>query len=763
MKDACSMLGVLVNEKDKALCPFHPDKNPSMHIYDDGYKCYSCGAKGDIFDLAQKIKNTDIKGAIQFYGGGDNNNRQSSPFVPKIDSQSSLSIKKQSPTINIDFVAHIKSCKKRLVDNPKLKKPLYQFNISDDVIKYQNIGLTKDNKYTLPIKKGDDFVDIRVWDVVGVDSGPKIRSWAKGTGGNNLFPTKSLSNDEIWLCEGEKDTLVALSHGVNAITNTTGVSSWSATEFNHHFEGKIVYIVMDIDEPGKLGAFKRYESLKNIAKEVHIIDLPLDIKKYEKGDLTNYLVDEKKEIQDLKNHIKDLKKITKPKEIKIDTENQTNKKKLSYRELVEPYLADKLILNHADSDTLYEYKDNYWQMKTRRELQVDLYPYIIESSNSASNVNDSNRTFFECENIIKIMTFKKVNHESKTMNFRNGILNLTTLKMEDHSPQKFHTNIIGSDFTPVEANDVNDQIPMFLDFLNVTFQKDQEIINLIQEIMGYILYPDCSQEKAFVFFGEGHNGKTVLGNIICDIVGDQNISVLSYEELKSRFRLIQVENKLLNFSDELETKDRVETDAFKKIVSGQRLTVEQKNQPAYQIKPYVKLLYNANQLPITSDKSFGFFRRFIIIPFTHEVEKKDRVFFLDKKILKKEKNGIINWALLGLKRLRQNQKFTHSEKCENALERYKDESNSVRLFVKEFVTFDQNEKVSCKDFMRFYIEWCNENKYNAFSKHKVSKVLATDFNISAKNGHRTRFYVGLKIESDIDLVDVPYYQGAQND
>jgi len=114
-------------------------------------------------------------------------------------------------------------------------------------------------------------------------------------------------------------------------------------------------------------------------------------------------------------------------------------------------------------------------------------------------------------------------------------------------------------------------------------------------------------------------------------------------------------------------------------------------------------------------------------------------------------------------RLRQNQKFTHSEKCENALERYKDESNSVRLFVKEFVTFDQNEKVSCKDFMKFYIEWCNENKYNAFSKHKVSKVLATDFNISAKNGHRTRFYVGLKIESDIDLVDVPYYQGVQND
>lgn len=33
--------------KNKAHCPFHQDKTPSFHIYQDGYKCFSCGVAGD--------------------------------------------------------------------------------------------------------------------------------------------------------------------------------------------------------------------------------------------------------------------------------------------------------------------------------------------------------------------------------------------------------------------------------------------------------------------------------------------------------------------------------------------------------------------------------------------------------------------------------------------------------------------------------------------------------------------------------------------
>ena len=41
-----------------ALCPFHNDNNPSMHIDDERglYKCFSCGAGGDVFNFIRKYK-----------------------------------------------------------------------------------------------------------------------------------------------------------------------------------------------------------------------------------------------------------------------------------------------------------------------------------------------------------------------------------------------------------------------------------------------------------------------------------------------------------------------------------------------------------------------------------------------------------------------------------------------------------------------------------------------------------------------------------
>src|SRR5512133_1503617 len=64
----------------------------------------------------------------------------------------------------------------------------------------------------------------------------KIISWARSTGKNALFPAWPLMGDmeeklgeyttPIFLCEGESDTICALSHGFNAITQTSKVKKW---------------------------------------------------------------------------------------------------------------------------------------------------------------------------------------------------------------------------------------------------------------------------------------------------------------------------------------------------------------------------------------------------------------------------------------------------------------------------------------------------------------------------------------------------------
>ena len=49
-----------------ALCPFHNDKNPSLHFHrgKNRYKCFACGASGDVVDLVMRYNNVGFKEAV---------------------------------------------------------------------------------------------------------------------------------------------------------------------------------------------------------------------------------------------------------------------------------------------------------------------------------------------------------------------------------------------------------------------------------------------------------------------------------------------------------------------------------------------------------------------------------------------------------------------------------------------------------------------------------------------------------------------------
>jgi len=55
------------SDKDKYSCPFHTDKTPSFfwNKYEKYYKCFSCGAGGDIIDLYMKINNYTFQQACK--------------------------------------------------------------------------------------------------------------------------------------------------------------------------------------------------------------------------------------------------------------------------------------------------------------------------------------------------------------------------------------------------------------------------------------------------------------------------------------------------------------------------------------------------------------------------------------------------------------------------------------------------------------------------------------------------------------------------
>ncbi|MCU9933049.1 hypothetical protein NWQ33_03980 [Mycoplasmopsis cynos] len=98
----------------------------------------------------------------------------------------------------------------------------------------------------------------------------------------------------------------------------------------------------------------------------------------------------------------------------------------------------------------------------------------------------------------------------------------------------------------------------------------------------------------------------------------------------------------------------------------------------------------------TSENSYGFFRRFLIVPFLAQfsTEKNN----IDKKIIEKlttktSKNALFKLAVQGLKNLRERGDFLKVPECEKLLKDYEEQNNNVVIFLRESV-FHSDEQIA---------------------------------------------------------------------
>ena len=65
MRDVAEKYGLYVKSNGKTVCPFHDDTDPSLHIYEDNYHCFSCGAHGDVIDFVKNYFGISFQQALE--------------------------------------------------------------------------------------------------------------------------------------------------------------------------------------------------------------------------------------------------------------------------------------------------------------------------------------------------------------------------------------------------------------------------------------------------------------------------------------------------------------------------------------------------------------------------------------------------------------------------------------------------------------------------------------------------------------------------
>ncbi|OMF88761.1 DNA primase family protein [Paenibacillus sp. FSL R7-0337] len=310
-----------------------------------------------------------------------------------------------------------------------------------------------------------------------------------------------------------------------------------------------------------------------------------------------------------------------------------------------------------------------------------------------------------------------MNPEPKYLNLRSGMLGLYSRELVSHHPKFLSTFQI-----PI-AYDSKAECPVFLSFLHNIFEGDEERVNLVQEWMGYCFLNEIKIQASLICLGGGSNGKSVLAEIIRNLIGVENVSNVPLNALNGRFGLQNLPGKLVNISAENELTKKFNTQNFKMLTSGDAVNVEQKYTPSFNTNLVVKSIILLNSMMDTDDLSNGFFRRLIILPFNktyRELKAGETsitgIAYMDKTLtdkLLKELPGILVFALEGLARLIENDfNLTKSKACDQALDKYKNELNPVAEFVMEEVYQDNKKMTLRSSFRDDFNRWANENGFD---------------------------------------------------
>ena len=249
----------------------------------------------------------------------------------------------------------------------------------------------------------------------------------------------------------------------------------------------------------------------------------------------------------------------------------------------------------------------------------------------------------------------------------------------------------------------------------------KEHVKTLYEIIAYCLLPNYPIHRIFCFLGSGMNGKSKYLELLRKFIGNGNCCSTELDTLlQSRFEVTRLHKKLVCQMGETNFNEMNKTSILKKLSGGDLIGFEYKNKNPFEEKNYAKIIIATNNLPTTTDKTIGFYRRWCLIDFPNQFsEKKDIL----EEIPEEEYESLAVKCCFILKDLLDKREFTNEGTIEERKERYESKSNFLEKFINDFVDEDPNGYITKHDFFKKFKDWSHENRHREMSEKSLGMAM----------------------------------------
>ena len=273
------------------------------------------------------------------------------------------------------------------------------------------------------------------------------------------------------------------------------------------------------------------------------------------------------------------------------------------------------------------------------------------------------------------------------LSVHNGILNVMTGKLYNHTPRLFNLTSVNASWHGIRKIDKSDWGRFIA---SITPEKDEDQTKLLQEFFGYSLTDLTHMQKGLMLIGPKRSGKGTILRTIEDLLGMGSVHAIQMEKFGKDFPLMGAEKAAIismpDIRTDKETRFGPIAETMLTAIGEDTVSIDRKYIGPWQGRLTAKWWGLSNSMPRFRDQDGVLASRYVYCQLSQSFFGHEDTGLQGK--ISSDRDSVLIWAVQGLRRMIRNGMFTKTQRGEKLAAQAGIRQDPIGAFIAEYLDLD---------------------------------------------------------------------------